>query len=137
MERFMDVARLQASRFSECPTTKVACLLLTPEPYVIFSTGWNQMPRGISCETWEENMVVHAETSALYNAARIGARTEGATAVVTLFPCLECAKALIQSGVKTVVTEYPNFTHPRWGQQFRMSKDLLERSDVKIIYCDV
>ena len=55
-------------------------------------------------------------------------------AVVTLFPCLQqCAKELVQSGVRTIVTREPDFSDPKWGEQFRLANELFEKLGVKVV----
>jgi len=134
-EKYFELAETHARLFSKDPRTKVACIILSRES-VILSTGYHGMPRGLP-EVWEQPAkdlyVVHAETNAVYNAARVGASLADSIAIVTLFPCLECAKALVQSGVRTVVTKEPDYSDPKWGERFRLSKKLFEKADVKII----
>ena len=107
-EYFMGVALL-ASRRSKDPNTQVgACIV--DESNVILTTGYNGFPVGCSDDEfpWDregENTkypyVVHAELNAILNAS--GKSLKGARIYVDLFPCNECAKAIIQSGIKEVV----------------------------------
>ena len=107
-EYFMGVALL-ASRRSKDPNTQVgACIV--DESNVILTTGYNGFPVGCSDDEfpWDregENtkypFVVHAELNAILNAS--GKSLKGARIYVDLFPCNECAKAIIQSGIKEVV----------------------------------
>jgi len=136
-EKWFTLAKCHADLFSKDPRVKVACIILSQHPHVILSTGYNGMCRGID-DVWEQpmkdHMVIHAETNAVYNAARVGANLTNSIAVVTLFPCLSCAKALIQSGVRTIVTKKPDYGDPKWGEQFRMSEELLKKLGVDIHY---
>ena len=107
-EYFMGIAILAAKR-SKDPSTQVgACIVSTDN--IIISTGYNGMPKGCSDDElpWEregeENKypyVVHAELNAILNAN--GRDLRDSRLYVALFPCNECAKAIIQSGVKEVV----------------------------------
>ena len=107
-EFFMGVARLAAKR-SKDPNTQVgACIV--DENNVILSTGYNGFPIGCSDDEfpWAREgdetkypYVVHAELNAILNAS--GKSLRGARIYVDLFPCNECAKAIIQSGIKEVV----------------------------------
>ena len=107
-EYFMGVAMLAARR-SKDPNTQVgACIVSTDN--IIISTGYNGMPKGCSDDEfpWEREgletkypYVVHAELNAILNAN--GRDLRGSRLYVALFPCNECAKAIIQSGVKEVV----------------------------------
>ena len=104
----MGIALLAAMR-SKDPNTQVgACIV--DENNIILSTGYNGFPKGCSDDefpwdrTGEETkypFVVHAELNAILNCG--GKDLRGATIYVALFPCNECAKAIIQSGIKEVV----------------------------------
>lgn len=107
-EYFMGVAMLSAMR-SKDPNTQVGACIVSPE-HKILSMGYNGFPRGCSDDefTWqregEDNKYfysTHSELNAILNYR--GGSLEGATIFVTLFPCNECAKAIIQSGIKEVV----------------------------------
>ena len=109
-EYFMGVAMLAARR-SKDPSTQVGACIVS-EDNIIISTGYNGMPKGCSDDefpwerTGEENetkypYVVHAELNAILNAN--GRDLRGSRLYVALFPCNECAKAIIQSGVREVV----------------------------------
>ena len=109
-EYFMGVAIL-ASQRSKDPSTQVgACII--DEDKRILSTGYNGFPQGCSDDEFPWNRdenegetkyqyVVHAELNAILNAS--GKKLSGAILYVGLFPCNECAKAIIQSGIKEVV----------------------------------
>lgn len=106
-EYFMGVAILAGQR-SKDPNTQVgACIV--DENNVILSTGYNGFPIGCSDDEfpWDrtgENtkypFVVHAELNAILNAS--GKSLRNSTIYVALFPCNECAKAIIQSGIKSI-----------------------------------
>lgn len=76
----------------------------------------------------------HAERSAIFEAARRGLATAGGTLVSTYFPCTDCARAIIQAGVKTVATPRPEFDDPVWGESFRTSAALLAEGAVDVVY---
>ena len=107
-EYFMGVALL-ASKRSKDPNTQVgACIV--DQNNVILTTGYNGFPKGCSDDEfpWDregENTkypyVVHAELNAILNAS--GKDLKGSRIYVDLFPCNECAKAIIQSGIKEVI----------------------------------
>ncbi len=107
-EYFMGVAMLAAKR-SKDPNTQVGACIVSADN-IIISTGYNGMPKGCSDDefpwdrTGEETKypyVVHAELNAILNAN--GRDLRGSRVYVALFPCNECAKAIIQSGVSEVV----------------------------------
>ncbi len=109
-EYFMGVAMLAARR-SKDPSTQVGACIVSAEN-IIISTGYNGMPKGCSDDEfpWERSgaenetkypYVVHAELNAVLNAN--GRDLRGSKLYVALFPCNECAKAIIQSGIREIV----------------------------------
>ena len=109
-EYFMGIAELSALR-SKDPSTQVGACIVNDENKVV-SIGYNGMPRNVNeaCLTWEKGdglnskylYVCHAELNAILN-ARNGSTLNGCRCYVTLFPCNECTKALIQVGIKEVI----------------------------------
>ena len=106
-EYFMGVAMLAACR-SKDPNTQVGACIVSPDN-VIISTGYNGLPNGCSDDEypWDREgdetkypFVVHAELNAILNSG--GRRLDGARLYVALFPCNECAKAIIQSGIREI-----------------------------------
>ena len=108
-EYFMGVAMLSAKR-SKDPSTQVGCCIVSSDKKII-GIGYNGFPKNISDDDlpWgrEGNFedtkypyVVHAEANAILNSTKA---LEGSTAYVTLFPCNECAKLIVQSGIKEIL----------------------------------
>ena len=104
----MGIAMLAARR-SKDPNTQVGACIVSQEN-IIVSTGYNGMPKGCSDDEfpWDREgvqtkypYVVHAELNAILNAS--GRDLRGSRIYVALFPCNECAKAIIQSGVREVI----------------------------------
>ncbi|MCI8525129.1 MAG: dCMP deaminase family protein [Oscillospiraceae bacterium] len=107
-EYFMGVAMLAARR-SKDPNTQVGACIVSPEN-IILSTGYNGLPKGCSDDEfpWAREgaetkypFVVHAELNAILNCN--GKSLVGSKMYVALFPCNECAKAIIQSGIREVI----------------------------------
>ena len=110
-EYFMGIAMLAARR-SKDPNTQVGACIVSQDN-IIISTGYNGMPKGCSDDVfpWDRSgeneaatkypYVVHAELNAILNAS--GRDLRGSRIYVALFPCNECAKAIIQSGIKEVI----------------------------------
>lgn len=109
-EYFMGVALLAAER-SKDPSTQVGACIVDNDKRIL-STGYNGFPHGCSDDDFPWNrdsdkgetkypFVVHAELNAILNAS--GKSLSGSKLYVALFPCHECAKAIIQSGIKEVV----------------------------------
>lgn len=117
---FMAVAKLSAMR-SKDPHTQVGCCIVNPQNRIV-SLGYNGFPIGINDDdfSWDRKnekdplatkywYVCHAELNAIINAK--GKDLYGCKLYVTHFPCNECAKAIIQSGIKEVIYEenpYPD-----------------------------
>ncbi len=109
-EYFMGVALLAAER-SKDPNTQVGACIVDAQDRIL-ATGYNGFPRGCSDDEFPWNrdesagetkypFVVHAELNAILNAK--GKNLDGAVLYVGLFPCNECAKAIIQVGIKEVI----------------------------------
>ncbi len=111
-EYFMAVAKLAGMR-SKDPNSQVGTCIVSADNKIL-SMGYNGFPIGCSDDEfpWEREgdaedtkypYVVHSELNAILNYR--GGSLEGAKLYVSLFPCNECAKAIIQSGIKTIVYE--------------------------------
>lgn len=103
--RYLRMARIWAEN-SYCERLKVGALLVKGK--MIISDGYNGTPSGFPnvCEAEDGSTlpyVLHAEANALTKVARSSNSSEGATLYVTASPCMECAKLIIQSGIKRVV----------------------------------
>ena len=133
-EYFMGVALLSAKR-SKDPNTQVGCCLVSEDKKII-GIGYNGFPRPINDDhlPWERvgdwldtkyPYVVHAEANAILNSTK---DLKGATLYVSLFPCNECAKLLIQSGIKEVVYMYDFHSE---DDNVKASKKMLELSNIK------
>lgn len=138
--KYFQVTRYMAELFSKDPSRKVGTMLLKPGTLQILSVGYNGFARGVD-ETKEErwarpmkcNFCVHSEINSICNAARSGISIEGSIAIVTLYPCCDCCRALIQSGVICVVTLPPDFDDPHWGEQFKISKLMMDEAGIEIL----
>lgn len=109
-EYFMGVSKLSAMR-SKDPNTQVGACIVSDNNKIL-SMGYNGFPNGVSDDEfpWDRDgdeletkypYVTHSELNAILNYR--GGSLEGTKLYVTLFPCNECAKAIIQAGIKTVV----------------------------------
>ena len=134
-EYFMGIAMLAARR-SKDPNTQVGACIVSKDN-IIISTGYNGMPAGCSDDEypWDREgedtkypYVDHAELNAILNAN--GRDLRGSKLYVALFPCNECAKAIIQSGVKEVYYLSDKYADTRTTQA---SKRMLNSAGVKCI----
>ena len=110
-EYFMAVAKLAGMR-SKDPNSQVGCCIVSADNKIL-SMGYNGFPQGCSDEEfpWARESddplktkyvyVTHSELNAILNYR--GGSLEGSKLYVSLFPCNECAKAIIQAGIKTVI----------------------------------
>ncbi|MCI2068690.1 MAG: dCMP deaminase family protein [Bacilli bacterium] len=138
-EYFMGIALLSALR-SKDPSSKVGAAIIRDKR--VLSLGYNGMPRGCDDEKmpWgktDDNplntkypYVVHAELNAILNANK---DITGSTLYVTMFPCNECAKAIIQSGIKEIVYLSDKHHAEMAGQA---SNKMLDMAGVKIRHYD-
>ena len=135
-EYFMGVAKLSAMR-SKDPSTQVGACIVSGDNKIL-SMGYNGFPNGCSDDEFpwdkEENdpydekyyYVTHSELNAILNYR--GGSLEGSKLYVTLFPCNECAKAIIQAGIKTIVYESDKYAD---SSATRASKRMLNAAGVR------
>jgi dCMP deaminase len=115
---------------------KVGAVLVAADTEI---TGCNAFPPGIKAlpeRAVGDNRFIwleHAERTAIFEAARRGIATEGATLLSTYFPCTDCARALVQSGIKTLMTPRPDYDDPVWGESFRTSAAILAEGSVNVV----
>ena len=134
-EYFMGVALLSAGRSKDNNTQVGACIV--SDENKVLSVGYNGMPTGCSDDDmpWDREgdalstkypFVCHAELNAILN--RITGSLKGARIYVSLFPCNECAKAIIQSGIKEVVYMEDKYAD---SDSVKASKMMFEMAGVK------
>ena len=126
--RYLRMAQIWAEN-SYCERRKVGALIVKNK--MIISDGYNGTPAGFENVCEDENhltkpYVLHAEANAITKIARSGNNSEGATLYVTDAPCIECAKLIIQAGIKKVF----------YARQYRLSDgiDLLQRAGIEVVY---
>ena len=127
-KRYIRMANIWAEN-SYCTRRKVGALIVKNQ--MIISDGYNGTPSGFEnvCEDGNgvtKPYVLHAEANAITKIARSNNSSDGATLYVTASPCIECAKLIIQAGIKRVV----------YGEKYRLTHgiDLLERAGVIVEY---
>ena len=138
--RFLPVAE-SIAQMSRDPSTKVGALIFGPG-YEIRSSGWNGAPRGCKADVdhryqkREEKLwwVAHAELNAITNAARTGTPTEGCALLVTRMPCMKCAVAVVQAGIRVVVCpDYSVGFSERWAADIERTKKLFAETGVSLV----
>ncbi len=126
--RYLRMARIWAEN-SYCQRRKVGALVVKDK--MIISDGYNGTPSGFEniCEdnsNLTKPYVLHAEANAITKLARSSNNSDGATLYVTASPCIECAKLIIQAGIKRVV----------YGEKYRLEDgiELLRRANIEVLY---
>lgn len=126
--RYMRMALIWAEN-SYCTRRQVGALIVKNK--MIISDGYNGTPAGFENVCEDEHgltkpYVMHAEANAITKIASSNNSSEGATMYVTASPCIECAKLIIQSGIKRVV----------YAEKYRLEDglNLLKRAHIEVIY---
>jgi dCMP deaminase len=130
-KRYLRMAAIWAEN-SYCQRRKVGALVVKDK--MIISDGYNGTPAGFEniCED-ENNMtkpyVLHAEANAITKVAASSNSSRGATIYITSAPCIECAKLIIQSGIKRVV----------YSEEYRVKDgcELLQRAGIELDFIDI
>lgn len=127
-QRYLRMARIWAEN-SYCQRRQVGALVVKDKR--IISDGYNGTPSGFENQCEDENgvtqpYVLHAEANAITKLARSSNNSDGATLYVTASPCIECAKLIIQAGIKRVV----------YAEQYRLDDGikLLQRAHIEVMY---
>lgn len=127
-KRYLRMSRIWAEN-SYCQRRKVGAIVVKNS--MIISDGFNGTPSGFEniCEDEDgqtKPYVLHAEANAISKVARSNNSSDGSTLYVTASPCLECAKLIIQAGIKRVV----------FNELYRLSAgvELLERAGVECVH---
>jgi dCMP deaminase len=137
-KRFLKMSQ-EVAGWSKDPSAQIGCVAVNDNRQIL-STGYNGFPRGIndteerySVREEKYKYVVHAEMNAIYNATWNGVSLNGSTFYVYGLPvCSECAKGIIQSGVKRVVMHGDLESIPdRWIQSWNNTKKLFDEAGVK------
>lgn len=129
-KRYIRMATIWAEN-SYCVRRKVGALIVKDK--MIISDGYNGTPSGFEnvCED-EQNItkpyVLHAEANAITKIARSNNSSDNATMYVTASPCIECAKLIIQAGIKRVI----------YSEKYRLEDgiELLKRANIEVVYIE-
>ncbi len=128
--RYLRMATIWAEN-SYCNRRKVGAIIVKDR--MIISDGYNGTPSGFENICEDDNnitkpYVLHAEANAITKVARSNNSSDGSTLYVTASPCLECAKLIIQSGIKRVV----------FNELYRITDgiDLLKRANIECVYIE-
>ena len=126
--RYLKMAQIWAEN-SYCKRRQVGALVVKDQ--MIISDGYNGTPSGFENVCEDDNnvtlpYVLHAEANAITKLARSSNNSDGSTLYVTASPCIECAKLIIQAGIKKVV----------YAEKYRLTDgiDLLRQAGIEVIY---
>ena len=129
--RYLRMARIWAEN-SYCQRRQVGALVVKNK--MIISDGYNGTPTGFENVCEDENnvskpYVLHAEANAITKLARSNNNSDGATIYITASPCIECAKLIIQAGIKRVI----------YSEHYRLEDgiELLKRAGIEVEYVEV
>lgn len=133
---------LHVADWSKDRSRKVGCVIVGPRNEVR-ATGYNGFPRGvrddIDCRhdrpekyLWTE----HAERNAIYNAAAGGVPLAGCKIYIPWYPCMDCARAIVQAGLMELVGFEPDWQDPKWSAHFLLTRELFEEAGVVVRLID-
>ena len=128
--KYLRMATIWAEN-SYCKRRQVGALVV--KDHMIISDGYNGTPSGFDNICEENNVsfpyVLHAEANAITKLARSNNNSDGATLYVTASPCIECAKLIIQSGIKRVV----------YSEAYRLDDglQLLKRANIETVLLEI
>ena len=136
--RYLALAK-EVATWSKDPSTQVGAVTVGAKKEVL-SQGFNGFPRGIKDTPERYNhretkykFVVHAEMNAIYNASYSGTSLDGATLYTYGLPiCSECAKGIIQVGIKKVVIEKSKELD-NWNESLRLSREMFAEAGVHVV----
>jgi dCMP deaminase len=127
------------AEWSKDTSRKVGAVIVDKD-HIVISVGYNGFPRGCddTIDTRYERpdkylFTEHAERNAMYHAARHGVSLKGCSIYITQFPCADCARGIIQSGIDKIIAPSPDVNHDRWGDHFKASLVMLEEAKVEIV----
>lgn len=142
-DRYLRLAR-EVSSWSKDPSSKIGAVAIGHKGQVL-SQGYNGFARGIRedlAPRWEDKeqkykFIVHAEMNAIYNATYSGVSLDGSTLYIWGLPCCsDCAKGVIQVGIKRVVM--PDLDYPeKWVESFKLSETMFNEAGVEYEFVPV
>jgi len=137
--RYLDVAKSVAT-WSKDPSRQIGAIVVGDKGQIL-SQGYNGFPRGVKDTDDRYNVreekykyIVHGEMNAIYNACNSGVSLNGATLYVYGLPvCAECAKGIIQVGIKDVIMLYPKDIPDNWKESMKLTSQMFYEAGVQFI----
>lgn len=142
--RFLELAK-HVSEWSKDPSSKIGAVIVDPETNVVVGMGYNGFPRGVGDDTYRLNTrdlklhyIVHAEVNAILNANK---SVRGCTIyihpIIMQPPCCsECAKFIVQAGIKRIVSYTPLELSTRWKDQSKFANHMITESGIQCSYIE-
>jgi len=139
-EYFLDMTDLIKGR-SKDRSVQVGCVIVG-EGNIVLSSGYNGFPRNVKDKEERHErplkykITEHSERNAIYNAARHGIRLLDSTIYVKVWPCTDCARAIIQSGIKRIIIDGRGYIDriniwcDRWEEEFNIALEMLFESRI-------
>jgi len=137
---YLEICKVVAAR-SKDPNTQIGCVIIGPARE-IRTTGYNSFPRGIRDDVPERKLrpakylwIEHAERNAICNAARCGTPLESCTIYVEIMPCMDCARAIVQAGIREVVISaerMKQYSSDYYNEHFGMVEVLFSEAGIKV-----
>ncbi len=138
-KRWMDMAELVAT-WSKDRSRQVSAIIVD-QRQVMVAMGWNGFPRGIDDNVEERHerpakylWTEHAERNAIYNAAANGTALMNCRMYLRWYPCADCARAIIQSGIWQVICVEPDWNDPTYGADFKVVKEMFTEAKISVMF---
>ena len=139
--RFLTLAH-HVGQWSKDRSAKTGSVIVDADG-IVRATGYNGFARGVNDADeskherpakylWSE----HAERNAIYNEARVGVSVKGCTVYVNWFPCADCARAIVQTGIARLVGLRPDSSDQTWGADFQFAQSLFREVGLEVVLYD-
>jgi dCMP deaminase len=135
--RFLELT-LTIAGWSKDRSRKVGCVIVGPNNE-IRATGYNGFPRRVDDRPAERHerplkylWTEHAERNAIYNAAYTGISLAGCRIYVPWYPCIDCARAIVQAGIVELIGVEPDWQDDQWGEGFHVARQMFEEAGIAV-----
>ena len=129
---------LAVGGWSKDRSRKVGCVIVGPNNE-IRATGYNGFPRRVDDTPAERHerplkylWTEHAERNAIYNAAYSGIPLAGSRIYIPWYPCIDCARAIVQAGIVELVAMEPDWHDGQWGEGFHVARQMFDEAGILV-----
>jgi len=140
-KRFMALAE-HIGTWSKDRTRQVGCVIVAPDN-TVRALGFNGFPRGLDDDIESRHLrpakyqwTEHAERNAIFAAARGGIAVAGCRMYLPWFPCVDCARGIIQAGLVELIAREPNMSDERWGADFTVAVEMLKEAGLRVRFIE-